>query len=268
MKAPLVSIIMPAYNASAYIADAIGSVLDQRYAHLELLIVNDGSTDQTEEVIRAFTDSRVRYFTQPNQGVSAARNLALKEMKGDFFCFLDADDRLPGSSIGSRLNLFLDNPELEFADGAVQKMDAAMRQIKSTWKPDWKGNPLSDLIGLSGRSFFGLSWMVRRRKELSYQFVHGLSHGEDLLFFMHLARSGGDYAYTGEVVYRYRMHDTSAMADIDGLASGYKALEKELSTWPEVSIGQLQVFRQRYRSILWKSYLREFQVTKAFKYYF
>ena len=83
---------MPAYNAEAYIKDAIQSVLDQSYAHLELIITNDGSRDGTLSIIHSFSDERIVLIDQENQGVSAARNAALKRMSGELFCFLDADN--------------------------------------------------------------------------------------------------------------------------------------------------------------------------------
>ncbi|MBK8309957.1 MAG: glycosyltransferase family 2 protein [Chitinophagaceae bacterium] len=84
---PLISVIMPAYNVSFYIADSIQSVVDQTYSNWELLIINDGSTDNTAEVVQKFTDPRIRYFEKENGGVSSARNVGLDEMKGDFFAF-------------------------------------------------------------------------------------------------------------------------------------------------------------------------------------
>lgn len=91
---PLVSVIMPAFNAERYIERSIESVLDQSYKHFELLVVNDGSSDGTEKIIKKFAarDSRVRYAEQPNAGISAARNLVIARAKGEFIAPLDADD--------------------------------------------------------------------------------------------------------------------------------------------------------------------------------
>ena len=82
-----VTIIMPAYNSGKYIADTIKSVLSQQYAYWELLIIDDGSTDNTREVVQTFKDGRIKMFAQPNAGVSAARNNGLEQMSGSFFCF-------------------------------------------------------------------------------------------------------------------------------------------------------------------------------------
>lgn len=93
---PLISIIMPAYNASAYIAEAIQSVLDQTWTNWELIIVDDGSTDNTLQIAQQFAvkDNRIQVYHQSNQGGCVARNEALKHIVGDYVQYLDADDKL------------------------------------------------------------------------------------------------------------------------------------------------------------------------------
>ena len=89
---PLVSVILPAYNAERFLGRALRSGLAQTYPHLEIIVVDDGSTDRTAEVIRSFTDARVRYLSQPNRGQGAARNLGIRQSAGRYLTFLDADD--------------------------------------------------------------------------------------------------------------------------------------------------------------------------------
>ena len=88
---PKVSVIIPAYNCEKYIAATIDSVLAQTFPDLELVVIDDGSTDGTKDVVQQY-DARVRYFYQKNQGVSAARNRGIAESKGDYIAFLDNDD--------------------------------------------------------------------------------------------------------------------------------------------------------------------------------
>jgi len=91
-----VSVIIPAYNGAAFLPEAIDSVLAQDYEPLEILVVDDGSTDDTHDVLRPYAP-RIRYFYQENRGPSAARNLGIERARGDLIAFLDADDRwLPG----------------------------------------------------------------------------------------------------------------------------------------------------------------------------
>ncbi len=88
----LVSIIIPVYNGEKYIADTIQSVIDQTYKNWELIIVDDGSTDNTAVVVKQFNDSRISYIKKNNTGVSDTRNLGATISKGEILCFLDADD--------------------------------------------------------------------------------------------------------------------------------------------------------------------------------
>ena len=89
----LVSIIMPSYNTEEYISDSIQSVIDQTYRNWELIIVDDCSTDRTEEKILQFRDERIKYFkNEKNSGAAISRNRALREAKGKWIAFLDSDD--------------------------------------------------------------------------------------------------------------------------------------------------------------------------------
>src|SRR5205809_3501840 len=94
MNEALVSVIMPAYNAGKFITESIESVIAQTYAYWELLIVDDGSTDNTKNVIQNFSekDKKIRYFFQANGKQGKARNMALSYASGNYIAFLDADD--------------------------------------------------------------------------------------------------------------------------------------------------------------------------------
>jgi glycosyltransferase involved in cell wall biosynthesis len=91
-KFPLVSIIMPAFNAEKFISESIISVIKQTYTNWELLIINDGSIDKTSEIISKFSDHRIILFEQKNAGVANARNIGIQNSKGCYIAFLDSDD--------------------------------------------------------------------------------------------------------------------------------------------------------------------------------
>ena len=88
----MISVIIPVYNCEKYIREAVLSVLSNNYKDFEVIIVDDGSTDNSSSICKSFLDKRIRYFRKENGGVSSARNFALEKIKGDFFTFLDADD--------------------------------------------------------------------------------------------------------------------------------------------------------------------------------
>lgn len=92
MPSPLVSIIIPCYNAGAYISDTLRSVVEQTYTNLEIIVVDDGSSDDSLEQIRAINDDRIRVHSQPNGGQGAASNKGLQLAKGEYIKFFDADD--------------------------------------------------------------------------------------------------------------------------------------------------------------------------------
>lgn len=100
---PLISVIVPAYNAEPYLGEALRSVLSQTCADLELIVVNDGSTDKTGDVARSFTDPRVLVLDRRNGGVSSARNAGLDVARGSFIAFLDADDAMEPTNLSEKL---------------------------------------------------------------------------------------------------------------------------------------------------------------------
>lgn len=100
---PLVSICMPAYNAGKFIAEAIQSVINQTYKNWELIIVNDGSTDETVSIIKTFNDDRIKIFYQENTGQCAAANKAFEMSNGSLIKFFDADDILSPSMLASQV---------------------------------------------------------------------------------------------------------------------------------------------------------------------
>ncbi len=254
---------MAAWNAEKYIREAIDSVLVQSYTNWELLLVNDGSTDATDDIVRQYGDPRIIYLKQNKSGVSGARNNGLLNMKGDFFCFLDADDILPPESLESRLNLLLENPELTFADGHVRIHNENLSKEIVVWKPNFKGNPVRELLSISGKCFFGPTWMVRRNKNRAYRFYETLTHGEDLMFYIELAMEGGLYDYVQSDILIYRKGHISAMKDLNGLEEGYRNIFSLLCEKDGISKKQSITFKESARSIIFRSYLGHYKPFQA-----
>lgn len=262
----LVSVIMPVYNAEVYVGLAITSVLQQSYSNIELLIINDGSNDKSEEVIlkSIANDSRVKYFKQKNTGVSAARNVGLRNMTGVFFCFLDADDIFPVNSIELRMRKFSANPDLAFCDGAVTTWDANFEKQQSSWKPTHRGSAFEKLTELSESCFFGLTWLIKRDDVMEYRFQEDMTHAEDLLFFIEISRSG-NYDFIDDPVLLYRASQKSAMRNLNGLAVGYNALYDTIVTkfGGEMTMRKKLYLFLRIRTIMVLSFLRAGSVLNA-----
>ena len=117
MKSPKVDIIIPAYNQGHYLKECVESALAQTWKNIEVIIVDDGSTDNTAEVGQSFDDPRVTYIYQENKGLSGARNAGLANSTGQFVSFLDSDDLFLPTKLSKLMGLFGDNLELGLCAG-------------------------------------------------------------------------------------------------------------------------------------------------------
>lgn len=129
---PLVSVVIPAYNCAGYIGEALTSVFAQSYRPIEVLVVDDGSTDRTAEVARGFAE--VRYLRQENRGPSAARNHGIRLSDGDFIAFLDADDLWPADKLADQLALLQRYPEAGLAFGDMREFSAETGAMPSMFE--------------------------------------------------------------------------------------------------------------------------------------
>jgi len=135
-----VSVIIPSYNSGHFLAEAIESLLSQGAQPEEILVVDDGSTDDTGALVRGLGTSRIHYVYQENQGPAAARNRGLKLATHDIIGFLDADDLWSPGQLNHQLLCFADRPDLEIVKGLTQVLeqtenDAETRQFKPVGKP-------------------------------------------------------------------------------------------------------------------------------------
>ena len=103
MNEPLVSILIPAYNAQEWLAQTLKSAIAQSWPHKEIIVVDDGSTDKTVAIARQFESDQVRVFRQENEGAAAARNKAFALSQGEYIQWLDADDLLAPDKIAKQL---------------------------------------------------------------------------------------------------------------------------------------------------------------------
>ena len=124
----LVSIILPTYNRAELLPRAVNSVLNQTYQAWELLIWDDGSSDDTEDVIATFKDPRVRAFTEPNHGMSYALNQALKQARGGLIAFLDDDDEWQADKLDRQVSFLRENPEVSLVFGNFRNINHGNNQ--------------------------------------------------------------------------------------------------------------------------------------------
>jgi teichuronic acid biosynthesis glycosyltransferase TuaG len=260
---PLVSVILPCYNAAPYVEHCIRSVLDQSWDHWELLAVDNGSTDGSRERMLAFRDPRISVLHEPRRGVSHARNLGLLHMRGMYFCFLDADDLLPHHSIRLRLELFRRYPEIHFADGAMQDFDARTGRPLRLRAPWYRGMPFDALMRMDGSCFAGNTWMVKRLPGTNYALPVHMSHSEDQAFYLAICRQG-PYASTARTVLHYRTGHPSANSDPLRGHPGYLALYRCMEQLqPPPSTEQLRHARSAFRRTMVRDLLKRGLLLRA-----
>lgn len=128
---PLVSVLMPVYNAGPYLRESIDSILHQTYSHFELLIYNDGSSDDSAAIIRAATakDSRIRFFDSPNYGLVTQLNNGLRQATGKYIARMDADDIAPLERLAHQVAYLEANPEVGLCGGAVRMFGAGIDTV-------------------------------------------------------------------------------------------------------------------------------------------
>jgi glycosyltransferase involved in cell wall biosynthesis len=124
MRYPLVSVVIPAYNYAQYVAETIDSVIAQTYPAIDIIVIDDGSTDDTAAVVAAYSD-KVRYIYQHNAGLSAARNTGTNHARGQYIVYLDADDKLQPTFIAETYAALQADPTAAFAYSQQQFFEAA-----------------------------------------------------------------------------------------------------------------------------------------------
>lgn len=147
LNKPLVSTVIATYNMDAYLPLAIRSVLDQTYGHVEVLIVDDGSTDSTGEVVKPFLeDPRVRYLYQENKGQAAAKNHGVREARGEYVAFLDADDLWAHDKLELQLPVFLGSENVGVVYSRYIQIDEAGKEAGISQNEFFRGRVSGPLL--------------------------------------------------------------------------------------------------------------------------
>ncbi|MDY6804020.1 MAG: glycosyltransferase [Cyanobacteriota bacterium] len=255
-EAPRVSIVIGTYNNGKYIKETTDSILDQTYENYEIIIINDGSTDNTEEVLAPYLDV-IRYVYQPNQGVAKARNLGIKMARGEFVAFVDSDDVFMPEKLEEQLAVFEEDNSLTMVQTGWRFVDEKGEGIRNA--EPWKNAPELDLKSWLFWQATLPSAMMFRREWLE---IHGGFDGryfpvEDLDIVLRLALSGGKAAWLKKPLVCYRQHGSSA-SGLGNRKGVTKSLEKLFNDFfpredlPE-EIKELEI-KVRYGSLIWNSW--------------
>jgi glycosyltransferase involved in cell wall biosynthesis len=237
-------------------------VLQQDYALWELIIIDNSSTDASLPLAQSHSDVRIRCISEPERGVSRARNRGLDLARGKYICFLDADDRLPAGSLSSRVTYAEEHQHLAIIDGTVVTYNADFSEATARWLPRFTGNPADELAMHTGTCFRGVTAMVRRSALGTVRFPINQSHAEDLSFYLQLALSGAQYGYVEDEVYHIRQRPGSAMSNLEGLSAGYEALLPLIETLHPAVQAE---YKKRVRKIVFRSALKRGHIGLALR---
>jgi len=206
-SSPTVSVIIPAYNSERFIGPAIESVLAQTYSKIEIVVVNDGSTDTTRRVVMQFQSSgKLKYIEQANKGVSSARNAGIRNSGGELIAFLDHDDLWLPPKIESQVKFILANPDLPWVHtNALLDRDGAQQSMP--WHAPVQGHSFRELFE---RNRIILSTVLLRRDTLEQVglFDEQLAGSADYDLWLRFA-SRFSLGYIDEVLVFYRLHESN-----------------------------------------------------------
>ena len=132
---PTVTVVMPVYNTAAYVEAAIDSVLDQTFGDIELLIIDDGGSDESITLCRAYTDPRIRIISQANRGLAGARNTGIHQAQGEFIAFLDSDDLWAPEKLTRHVQHLRQNHQIGVSYAASTTIDDEGRPLRIVQRP-------------------------------------------------------------------------------------------------------------------------------------
>lgn len=214
MKSPLISIIIPVYNAESYIKKCIDSILSQKYNNFEIIIVDDGSTDSSLSIIKKYETKNIKIVSKQNEGVSIARNTGLEKATGKYVFFVDSDDYLEKDCLESAIKYMLDKNLDILKFSYVKELNKYKRQNKFTVPTNkvYQQTNYKQLYKyiLSTNDFCNI-WNCIMKKEIlkDIKFDTKITFGEDFIFFVEAFLKSKRIMFINEVFYHYTVNNNS-----------------------------------------------------------
>ncbi len=204
MTNPLVSVVIAAYQEEAFIAQALQSVLDQSYQPIEVIVVDDGSTDRTAEIAAAH---HVTVLRRPHNGPAAARNTGLATATGQYWTIFDADDLMPPDRIKHQIAHLQTHPEHDLVLGLTEAFTTPGQPTPPHYNPNWNNGPFH---GHPGTTF-----ARRCVLERVGGFDEALQLGEDVDWQARARDAGVRIGQIDELALRYRIHRDNTSSDVE-----------------------------------------------------
>lgn len=210
--APLVSVLMPAYNAASFVGAAIQSILGQSFGDFELIVVNDGSSDRTLEVVQAFADERIRVVSNPrNMGLAGVRNRLLDLARGSFAAWLDADDISHRKRLGEQLDLLKQYPSIICVGGFLRTLPNG-----DVWRYPTKPDDVrAEMLFANPLATSTVMMRMAPIRSAGLRFRDNFPPSEDYDFWERLSELG-DVANLNRVLLEYRVHPDQASGSARG----------------------------------------------------
>jgi glycosyltransferase involved in cell wall biosynthesis len=233
-----VSVIIPAFNAARYILTTLCAVQCQTHSKFEVIVIDDGSTDDTARIVQAFcdTDQRFTIFTRENGGVSAARNLGAALCSGQIVAFLDADDVWYPAFLARTLDFLESRADVSVCFAGVRIVDqmgtptgafSSRKVLKPTITELLAGNPTTTCSNL----------VVRRSAFVeSGGFREGLNHAEDQLWLIEMQLKGKKIEGIDSILLDYRTNEAGLSADTKAMAAGWESMAKLASKLDPIKV--------------------------------
>lgn len=218
MDEKLVSIIIPCYNAEGYIVGALDSIFNQDYSNIEVLCINDGSTDKTAEVITEYAKKRnkVHMIVKENGGVSSARNVGLDNAMGEYILFLDADDQFGTDCIRTLVDAVeKNNVDTAFGYWTINKDDMGLKVKKTDSKLNKLETVHAFMYKQKPNSFFSFIYIRNIIEKHNIRFDTDIKYGEDNLFFWKYVCYISGAVFVDQPLYWYYQNEQSAMHNLN-----------------------------------------------------
>lgn len=201
---PRVSVIIPTHNHARFVAQAVESALAQTYPNVEVVVVDDGSTDETRNLLSRY-EGQINYIYQENQGPSAARNTGFLASQGDYLLFLDSDDLIPPNKLELQVPLLEVRPDFGLVYSGWQYINEDGTQVLGEARPVRQGQLLKDLLRGSFFCIPGAALIRRECLERAGLFDESLRGEADTDMWIRLARAGYAFGYVDQVLLQYRI---------------------------------------------------------------
>lgn len=251
-EAPLVSVVIPAYNCDQYLARAISSALAQSHTKIECIVVNDGSTDRTADIIASFGD-RIRGISQPNAGASAARNAGIATALGKYVAFLDADDYWLPTKIANQIEVFRRHPELVLVSCDFTWERPGTDHIGGSTSPKFEAESVQvfrDLTQLLRDPYLGTPTVIVDRESLRQSgcFDTSLPLAEDVDMYFRLC-TGRSYAILHQALARFQLRQGSLTSQLRGYRDNLRVFDRLERSQPNLPPAQQALLQAQRRDL-------------------